>query len=242
MFYDQTSYAIRCEWGLRGLEALAPLSDVLIIVDVLSFSTCVDIATARGAVILPYPWRDASANAYAKAKNALLASRARRPADGEYALAPSSLLYIPPETRLVLPSPNGATLSRAAALYAATLTGCLRNAAAVARHAQTQGETIAVIACGERWGQGHELRPALEDWLGAGAIISHLSGDKSPEARAATAAFYDARDDLAHVVKTCASGRELIERGFEADVDLAAQLNASSGVPRLVDDAYVGQR
>ena len=242
MFYDQTRYTVRCEWGLRGLEALAPLSDVVIIVDVLSFSTCVDIATARGAVVLPYPWRDASADAYAKAKNALLASRTRRPAKGEYSLAPSSLLHIPPETRLVLPSPNGSTLSRAAAPYATTLAGCLRNAAAVAEYAQTHGETVAVIACGERWGQSHELRPAVEDWLGAGAIIAQLSGAKSPEARAAAAAFHDARDDLAEVVKACSSGRELIERGFEADVDLAAQFNASSGVPMLVDDTYVGQR
>jgi hypothetical protein len=31
MFYDQANYVIRCEWGLRGLEALAPGSDVVII-------------------------------------------------------------------------------------------------------------------------------------------------------------------------------------------------------------------
>ena len=68
MFYDQTDYAIRFEWGAPGVEVLAACSDVVIIVDVLSFSTCVDIAMARGAVILPYQWRDASAETYAREK------------------------------------------------------------------------------------------------------------------------------------------------------------------------------
>jgi 2-phosphosulfolactate phosphatase len=43
MFYDQTDYAIRFEWGVPGIDVLAACSDVVIIVDVLSFSTCVDI-------------------------------------------------------------------------------------------------------------------------------------------------------------------------------------------------------
>ncbi len=42
------------EWGLAGVEALAPHSDVMIIVDVLSFTTCVDIAIGRGGVVYPY--------------------------------------------------------------------------------------------------------------------------------------------------------------------------------------------
>ena len=126
-----------------------------------------------------------------------------------------------------------------AAVYAKTLTGCFRNCEAVAAYAQQQGETITVIACGERWGQDDSLRPSLEDWLGAGAIIAYLSGTKSPEARAAAAAFHDARDDLASLVKTCSSGRELIERGFEEDVDLAVQWNVSSGAPVFVKGAFL---
>ena len=45
MFYDQAEFDIRCEWGIEGLEKLAIISDVVIIVDVLSFSTCVDNET-----------------------------------------------------------------------------------------------------------------------------------------------------------------------------------------------------
>ena len=39
MFYAQTEFDIRCEWGMQGLEKLATISNIVIIVDVLSFST-----------------------------------------------------------------------------------------------------------------------------------------------------------------------------------------------------------
>lgn len=240
MFYEQADYAVRCEWGLRGVEALAPLSDVVVIVDVLSFSTCVEIATARGAVIFPYAWRDDTAVAYAQEKRALLASSRSRFEAG-YSLSPTSLLDIPLDTRLVLPSPNGSTLAQSAASHATTLAGSLRNCEAVARFAQTLGETVTIIACGERWATDHSLRPALEDWIGAGAIIQHLSGSRSPEAEAAVAVFRQCQHDLARAVKSCASGRELIERGFEPDVDLAIDINVSPCAPMLTDDAFVNQ-
>lgn len=43
-----------CEWGLSGIEALHERVAVLVIVDVLSFSTSVDIAVSRGAIVHPY--------------------------------------------------------------------------------------------------------------------------------------------------------------------------------------------
>lgn len=61
MSYNQQEFDIRLEWGIRGVEQLSPISDVVIIVDILSFSTCVDIATANGALVYPYRWKDAGA-------------------------------------------------------------------------------------------------------------------------------------------------------------------------------------
>jgi 2-phosphosulfolactate phosphatase len=44
------------------------------------------------------------------------------------------------------------------------------------------------------------------------------------------------------LVRDSVSGRELIELGFEGDIELACDLNASRCVPRLVDGAYVDVR
>jgi 2-phosphosulfolactate phosphatase len=60
VFTNQSRFAVRFEWGERGLEAVGPGSAVIVVVDVLSFCTSVDVAAARGAQVLPYRWRDDS--------------------------------------------------------------------------------------------------------------------------------------------------------------------------------------
>jgi 2-phosphosulfolactate phosphatase len=235
MSFDQAAYDIRCEWGLPGIAAFASGADVLVIVDVLSFCTCVEIATTRDAVILPYSVRDDSAERLAIQEGAELA---RPRGTGGYSLSPASYVTVPAGTRIVLPSPNGASLSLAAG-KTPTLAGCLRNAASVARAAGHLGRSIAVIPAGERWPNGG-LRPALEDLLGAGAIIDQLAGSLSPEAQAAADVYRASRRDLESKVRRCSSGRELSERGFERDVTLACELDVSAGVPILVRNAYVG--
>ncbi|MBF2025282.1 MAG: 2-phosphosulfolactate phosphatase [Oscillatoriales cyanobacterium C42_A2020_001] len=236
MIFTQAEFNLRCEWGAAGITQLAPISDVVVIVDVLSFSTSVDIATRNGAIAFPYRWKDDSALAYAQSLQAELAGRDRA---AGYSLSPASLLSIPAGTRLVLPSPNGSTLSLSTG-QTPTLTGCFRNCRAIAQYAQTLGANIAVIPAGERWADG-SLRPAWEDWVGAGAILSHLPGTRSPETEAAIAAFHQAKDQLATSLAHCGSGKELITRGFAADVELASQLNVSDCIPRLVNHAYINQ-
>jgi 2-phosphosulfolactate phosphatase len=236
MFFDQHAFDIRCEWGNVGISQLAPNSDAIIIVDVLSFSTSVDIAVANGAIVYPYRWQDESALEYARAHGAILAHGRRRAANG-YTLSPKSLMQIPTGTRLVLPSRNGSTLSIATA-GVPTFTACLRNAKAVAYAVQALGTRISVIPAGERWGDG-SLRPAFEDLLGAGAIIHYLQGTRSPEAVAAEAVFVRLQMHVAEHLQECSSGVELIGQGFADDVALAAKLNQSDTVPILRDGAYV---
>ncbi|KST67648.1 2-phosphosulfolactate phosphatase [Mastigocoleus testarum] len=233
MTFTQSQFDIRCEWGRNGVKQLAPISDVVIIIDILSFSTCIDIATSRGATVFPYQWKDESASRFAKSMNAELAQK--RGGNG-YSLSPASLTQISRDTQLVLPSPNGSSLSLATR-KTPTLAGCLRNCRAVALAAMGYGNKIAVIPAGERWEDG-SLRPAFEDLVGAGAIISHLTGSLSLEAQAAASVFHSTKPNLKTLLKQCGSGKELIERGFERDVDLAAELDVSECVPVLVDGAY----
>jgi 2-phosphosulfolactate phosphatase len=236
--FAQAHATCRCEWGLAGLAALAP-ADVTIVVDVLSFTTCVDVATARGGAILPYPlsdWDDPSAVAFAQRHNAELAGKRRH---ARYSLAPESYLEAPAGLRCVLPSPNGARVSLQAATVApVVLAGCLRNARAIAVAAQQLGKVFNVVPAGERWPDA-SLRPALEDWLGAGAILRCLPGTRSPEAEAAVILFEGHRETLIETLGRCGSGRELEERGHHNDKVIAGQLDVSVCVPRFDGVAFV---
>jgi 2-phosphosulfolactate phosphatase len=233
----QDGYDVRLEWGREGVVTLGTRCAVVVIIDVLSFCTAVDVALSRGAVVLPLPWGDERGAAVAARAGATLAGP--RGAGG-LSLSPASLRNVPAGMRLALPSPNGATLCALAQRTGAhVLAGCLRNAAATARtaHRLSGGEPIGLVPAGERWElPGEPLRPALEDALGAGAIAGALPGAFSPEAELAAAQFGAARSrGLPGVLAASASGRELTSDGFAADVTLAAAHDASETAPQLRD-------
>lgn len=133
------------------------------------------------------------------------------------------------------------------ALRAAVIAGGFRNRTAVAewvlaRQAEKGDRfTVAVIGAGEAREDG-SIRFAVEDLLGAGAIVDALAGVGidycSPEAAAACAAFTSLRNAVGHLVSASASGKELIERGFVRDTELAAQVDVSTVVPVLREYAF----
>ena len=231
--WEQTGHDVRLDWGAEGVAALGRECAVLVVVDVLSFSTTTDLVVGRGGRVLPVRWRDERGVAQARAAGAVIAG------EGAFTLRPSSVTEIPPGTLLALPSPNGATLCDAAAATGArVLAGCLRNASAVAAKAHGLGGPVGLIAAGERWGVNifgeggtfGPLRPCAEDQMGAGAIAAALSGlglSLSPEAALA------ARSVDVAALASCVSGRELTESGHGADVTLAAQLDVSDAAPVL---------
>ncbi len=238
---SQQLYRVRLAWGAEGLRRLAPVSEVVVIVDVLSFSTAVDVVVARGATVIPWRWRDDSARLRAGAIGASLAvSRRDVSTEHPYSLSPASLAVIPAGTRLVLPSPKGSTLATiAAGTGAIVLAGCLRNATAVGLTAHQLGRRVTVVAAGEHWPDGHGWRPALEDELGAGAILDALGSDPSPEAWLAAASFRAAGEQAATLIADSESGRELRDGGHPQDVEIATAHDVSQTVPRLVDGAFV---
>lgn len=130
-------------WGLGGLTALLPESDLVVIVDVLSFSTAVDVAVARGALVYPYAWGEEGAADFAEARSATLA-QPRGAGVGQLSLSPGSLAGLDAGARVVLPSPNGSALSRETGSVI-TLAGCLRNGAYVDA-AQLDSGTLAWAA------------------------------------------------------------------------------------------------
>lgn len=237
MWFDQHEYQVRCEWGSQGISTLGSISDIIIVIDVLSFSTSVDIALSRGASVIPAGPDQEAALALANQQEATLA---QDKSSGGFSLSPQSLQNIPASTRLVLPSPNGAHLSQTGAWHPHLLTACLRNAARVAQYVRENGKTLALVPAGERWEDG-SLRPCWEDWIGAGAIAAHLAQyfRLSPETENALAAYLAVQNRLAQQMEHCSSGRELQEKGLATDLALASALNSSNTVPRLVEGVFV---
>ncbi|MDK9699411.1 MAG: 2-phosphosulfolactate phosphatase [bacterium] len=235
MTFDQAEFDIRCEWGLPGVLNLAPISDAIIIVDVLSFSTCVSVALTRGAKIYPFRTRGAAAVEYAKSLQAEISQSRGK---GGYSLSPCSMMTIPTGTKVVLPSPNGASLTLSTG-DAPTFTGCLRNAKAVAQAALQFGNRITLIPAGERWHGDGSIRHALEDYIGAGAILQHLPGVFSPEAEAARAVYNNCCNDLLETLARCSSGKELIDGGFEKDIEASAVEDCDNFAPLLQNGCFV---
>lgn len=215
------------------------------IVDTLRFSTAVVTATHYGGLIYPCSLEEDAAALARQVGGEAAVSRRDAPERGRFSLSPSTYLRVEAGTRVVLASPNGATCSRYAGQVPYLLTGALVNAKAVAAAVSLllrQGNlSVTVIACGERWktpSEDGELRIAVEDYLGAGAILSYLEHEKSPEARVCEGAFVQVRDDLDTILWECASGRELREKGFSVDVQHAARLNAYETVPYMRDNHF----
>jgi 2-phosphosulfolactate phosphatase len=233
-FHDQASFDVRCEWGFEGVRVLGPTSDCIVVVDILSFTTCVTLAIGNGATVIPLAMGDRkAAEAFARSHHAQLAvNRGEVNADHRFSLSPKSMQNAEAEDRIVLPSPNGSTICAAAdAMGLAVIAGSLLNAAAAAEAASASGARVTVIAAGERWPRDDALRPAAEDLVGAGAIISHLSSHRSPEAEVAQAAFEHAAHRLGTFIADTVSGRELQGLGYSDDVAIAAELDLTDTVP-----------
>ncbi|MGH8968396.1 MAG: 2-phosphosulfolactate phosphatase [Actinomycetes bacterium] len=226
---------VALEWGPVGARVLAESSDVIVVVDVLSFSTSVTVAVERGVLVWPHRGGE-DAGELARQIGAVLAG-SRFSHDGP-TLSPASLLGLSAEERLILPSPNGSSIAHAAVnVGLPVVAGCLRNAGAVAGYLARFGR-VGLVPAGEQWGDG-SLRPAYEDLVGAGAVVDRLIGTDpgvvvSPDADAAAAAFRALRP-----LPECPSGRELIDKGFAEDVTVAEAVDASQVVPVLVEGRFV---
>jgi 2-phosphosulfolactate phosphatase len=205
--------------------------DAVILADVLSFSTSVDIAVTAGATVFPCSDHE-EAHVLAASVRGVLALRRGEPG---FSLSPASLLGIPSGTRLVLPAVNGGALAVRAGASRRDLqvfVACLRNAQAVAMAVRQHAGRPGLLAAGERRRDGN-IRFAREDWLGVGAVADELQLPLTPRAAAAAASFHQARGNLKAALLATRSGRELAQRGFVHDVQLAAETGVSVTVPQL---------
>ncbi len=267
--WSQDGSTVRVEWGPVGAQSLVSYAAdrgpvVAVVVDVLSFTTSVSVGVDGGMTVWPYRWQDESAVAFAEGHDAVLAvGRRAAAATGGVSLSPGSVRSAGGSVqRLVLPSPNGSTISALLSeAGAAVAAGALRNrravgswvirrldalASAAGRAGSVGQPAVVIIPAGERWPDG-SLRPAVEDLWGAGAVIDaivtkleHRAGPMllSPEAEVALGAWRGIEGRVTASLEACASGRELADLGFADDVTLAAEVDASEVVPMLEDGAF----
>lgn len=243
-FFNQAPFQCRLDWGLRGMKEAAKRKDIIILVDVLSFSSIVTTAIHYGAYVYPFE-KNSDPNRFRRIVGAeLIYSRADGSRTGRPSFSLNSLNKSISNKRFVLPSTNGSTCAKLCGKVPALLIGCFLNAkevAKVAKKIQVKTKSnITVIACGERWRKNKEkdsrdeLRPCIEDYLGAGAILSFLRGSKSPESIVCLNAFNGSKSKLRALIYESSSGRELRQLGFNEDVHYCSKLNYLRDVPILV--------
>jgi 2-phosphosulfolactate phosphatase len=222
---------------------------VLVIVDTLSFSTSAATAVHHGGLVYPCPEGENPVKLAKCIGGEAAVRRADVPTKGRLSLSPLTYVGLEPETRIVLSSPNGATCSRYSQQASHVFAGALVNVKAVAAAvSNVLNETdvslcVTVIACGERemaLPENNPIRFAVEDYLGAGAILSYLAFDKSPEAHVCQNAFVNSEKDIPVILWECESGRELRAEGFGKDVEFASQLNLYDSVPILHEGLFKG--
>ncbi|MEH7107483.1 2-phosphosulfolactate phosphatase, partial [Bacillus sp. JJ1764] len=245
--FSQSLFNCRVEWGMRGAREAAERGDIIIIVDVLSFSSTVISALSNGAIIYPYP-PNLDGKTYAEKVGAeYILGRAEADKIGKPTLSPVSFTQEHSNKKYVLSSLNGAFCTWIASKVPALLIGSLLNASSVSSIANQlrvkSNSNITVVPCGEQWNNvknyDNSLRPSIEDYLGAGVILSYLDGDKSPEAEVCIGAFQHAKEKINELIWECGSGRELRQKGFEDDVKYCSHLNVFDTVPILYNDHFV---
>lgn len=209
--FDQSRYQVRLEEGVDGLTRLAP-ADVVVIVDVLRYSSTMTAAVSRGQT--PAVAAVASVNG----APIVVAAAASRP-------APLVLLGC---------LRNASAVARAVLDHQRTR-GERTSIAVVAagermpRGAGDTGEPPVRPAVEDRFGAG-----AIVDALAA-VGIDH----SSPEAAAACEAFRGLRGAVRHLLTAAGSGQELLQRGLRDDVLAAAAIDDLDVVPVLRDGLFV---
>ncbi|PGS47305.1 2-phosphosulfolactate phosphatase [Bacillus sp. AFS041924] len=245
--FDQSNYECKVEWGKRGARDAAKRGDITIIVDVLSFSSTVVTAVNQNAIIYPYP-PNLDGKAYAKSIGAdYILGRNEAAVLGKATLSPVSFNESHTNNKFVLCSLNGAFCTWLASKVPSLIIGSFLNMSSVVSYANQLkrkfNANITVIPCGEVWNDSREnedlMRPAIEDYLGAGAILAELEGTKSPEAEVCIGAFVHSKHKIKDLIWECGSGRELRVKGFEEDVRHCSQMNRYNVVPVLKNDCFV---
>jgi 2-phosphosulfolactate phosphatase len=146
--------------------------------------------------------------------------------------SPEDLGALHAEKTLLMSTTNGTKAILAARGAAKILIGALVNAKAVAAKLSQISMDVTLLCAGTNG------KPAMEDMIGAGAVIVSLGNEAELESNAALFAkehFRGSRDDLVRTLRTDDGGQNMIRAKLERDIDFAARLVIFSAVGEVVD-------
>jgi len=198
--------------------------DVAIMVDVLRASTTITVAMETFNTVIPVKTIEDAGN-FARKYSAVLAGERRgAPIKGfDTGNSPIEISNFKGDV-LVITTSNGTRIMDS--MQSKILVGSFVNAKSVAKTALNLAENHIEIVMA-----GVEGTFAIEDFLGAGEIISNLTSQKLDEM--AIAAYMASRDiDMVqNVIKNSRSARRLGELGLGSDVDFCLKRNIYDTVP-----------
>ncbi|HSV14444.1 MAG TPA: 2-phosphosulfolactate phosphatase [Tepidisphaeraceae bacterium] len=210
----------------------------VVVFDVLRATTTMTAALAAGvAGIRVFESLDAAAaaaNGFAEPRVLCGERQCLRPPGFDLGNSPGAFDARQHAGRTVFMSTTNGTRAIVAARSAKLLlAGALVNASAVANHLIPAGLDVTLLCAGT------DGEPAMEDLLGAGAVIDALAVMRDVElqndnARVALRMLRCCRGELRPMLADAAGGRNVIAAGLEADIDFAARLDALDVVGRVL--------
>lgn len=217
----------------RDLEPDLVRDRSVVVFDVLRATTTITAAFAAGVTeVRIFPELDAARTAAGEfsGKRLLCGETACLPPPGfDLGNSPGQFVADHAGATLFMCTTNGTRAIIAARAAPVVLTGALANAAAVAERLVREKRSVVLLCAGTNG------KPAMEDVLGAGAVLDELKHRtglslESDAARIAARLFDGARHDLRSALAESQGGRNVIAAGLEPDIALAARLNAIDAV------------
>lgn len=216
------------------------------VIDVIRATTTITMALHEGcAGIIPVQTlNEARAAAQKLGKRALLAGERGAEKAAGFDLGNSPAEYGRERVRgktIVLTTTNGTRTFRVAS-EAETIIACsFLNVSAAAHRLVAAGLDILII-CAGRHG-----RFCLEDVVGSGMLLDRVRSisdrpmECSDAAVAAHTLFITYQNDLLGMLRGCKWGKEIIRKGFGADLEICAQVDLTDIVPVMQKDCLVAE-
>lgn len=238
---------IQVDVGLRRQEAMLPSGAVFVaVIDVLRATSTIVTALAAGAArVIPVDSLEAALALRAADERRLLAGeRGAQPIPGfDFGNSPAALLDLRVTGQeVVLTTTNGSralawAVGQGGAVTVVAL--ALVNTGAVVRAAIERAPDSIYLLC-----SGTEGRVSLDDLYVAGAAIDALQNgplgvrlEASDAAKTALAVYRSAPQHPYAVLASAAAGRNLLRKGYRADVEFCARRDIFDVVPLWREDA-----